>query len=252
MENRDMPQDAEARAKMYTFLSAVFLHPPTGALVQQIRDQSLLTDLSALFSREAIKELEEFSAGAGVDADLASLTQEYMDLFAVPTGRYVTPFEDVYLGASVEGERERGPLLGEQAIAVRRLYRQAGVEMTRECRELPTHIGVELSFMGFLCEQEQEMEAISRDDTGIARADADAEPDGRGRYRDLQLRFLQNHLNVWFPHLRRAIQTKAKSRLYPGLALISEEFLARDAAGLLHHPLSAGDVPDQTVAGASE
>jgi TorA maturation chaperone TorD len=250
MENRDMQQDAEARAKMYTFLSSVFLHPPTVPLVQQIRDQSLLTDLSALFSREAIQELEEFSAGAGVDADLASLRQEYMDLFAVPTGRYVTPFEDVYLGASVEGERERGPLLGEQAIAVRRLYRQAGVEMTRECRELPTHIGVELSFMGFLCEQE--MEAVSRDNTGIVWADADAEPDGRGRYRDLQLRFLQNHLNVWFPHLRRAIQSKAKSRLYPGLALISEEFLARDAAGLLHHPLSAGDAPDRTVAGASE
>lgn len=227
-------EDAAARANMYTFLSAVFLHPPTGDLVRQIMDQTFLTDLSALFSREAVMELRRFAANASVDADLASLRQEYMDLFAVPTGRYVTPFEDVYQGEGIDGALERGPLLGERAIAVRRLYRQAGAEMTRECRELPTHIGVELSFMAFLCERERE--AISRDDAGIGSAETDGATGTPGCYRGLQLRFLQNHLNAWFPQLRKAIQAHAKSRLYPGLALITEEFLLRDAGSFCCYP----------------
>lgn len=242
-------EDAAARRNMYAFLSAVFLHPPTGELVRQIMDQKLLTDLSALFSREAITELQAFAASASVDADLASLRQEYMDLFAVPAGRYVTPFEDVYQGEGIEGASERGPLLGQRAIAVRRLYRQAGAEMTRECRELPTHIGVELSFMAFLCEQESE--AISRDEAGIFSAEADGETGAPGRYREFQLRFLQNHLNGWLPQLRKAIQAKAKSRLYPALALITEAFLARDAVDLLHQSPSAGDAAARAAAAPS-
>jgi len=234
---------------MYTFLSAAFLHPPTGDLLRQILDQNFLMGLSALFSREAITELKEFAASASVDADLASLRQEYMDLFAVPTGRYVTPFEDVYQGEGVEGAPERGPLLGQRAIAVRRLYRQAGAEMGPECKELPTLIGVELSFMGFLCEREQE--AISHDEDGVS-TDVEGGTGAAARYRALQRKFLLNHLNAWFPQLSKAIHAKAKSRLYPGLALITEEFLARDAVELLLRPPAAAGRPAQAAAGIAE
>jgi len=221
-----MRQDAEARAQMYGLLSAVFLHPPTGDLLRQITDREFLADLSAFFSREAISELEAFAAGASVEADLGSLRQEYMDLFAVPTGRYVSPFEDVYRGESMDGQPARGPLLGERAIAVRRLYREAGAEMGPECKELPTHIGVELSFMSFLCERERE--AVSHDEHCLATGDGAA-----ARCRALQRTFLLGHLNAWFPQLCKAIHAKAKSRLYRALASITEEFLARDAVELL-------------------
>lgn len=239
-------EDAAARANMYAFLATVFLQPPTGDLLRQITDQNFLTDLSAFFSRAAITELEEFANSASIDADLPSLRQEYLDLFAVPTGRYVTPFEDVYQGEGIEGTSERGPLLGERTIAVRRLYRQASAEISGDCKELPTHIGVELSFMGFLCERERE--AISRDGAESCAAGAGGEPSAR----ELQLRFLQKHLNVWFPQLRRAIQAKAKSRLYPGLALITEEFLARDAADLLHQSPSGRAAPARAATAPSE
>jgi TorA maturation chaperone TorD len=194
-------------------------------------DRDFLEDLSTLFGGEAVADLKEFAAIVHLDSDRASLKQEYMDLFAVPTSRYVTPFEDVYRGKVLEGRRERGPLMGEGAIAARRIYRQAGAEMDRLCMELPTHIGVELFFMGFLCEREAE---------SIRNGEGDALQDREERgttevlgYRKLQIRFLQKHLNAWFPQLSQSIQRNTKSQFYRGMALITQAFLVQDTANLV-------------------
>ena len=62
-----------------------------------------------------------------------------------------------YRGKMGNDRQARGPLLGECAIRVKRMYRAAGTEMEKTCKELLTHIGVELSFMCFLCEMEAEV-----------------------------------------------------------------------------------------------
>lgn len=211
-------QDAEARANIYGFLSAVYLHPLNEELVQRMADRDFLEELSGVFGRNPVAELGKCVAAAQPVRDHAYLKQEYMDLFVVPAGRYVTPFEDVYRGQTTDGTQARGPLLGERAIAATKIYREAGAEMDMACKELPTHIGVELAFMSFLCAREA--------------ADEDMGASGE-RYRELQTRFLRHHLNEWFPRLSRAIQEKAQSRMYRGLAMITEEFLSRDTSGLL-------------------
>ena len=164
-------QDAEARGNLYRFLSNVYLRPLNRELLRPIVDKGFLEGLSALFGEESVANLKTFAATPHADKDLASLKQEYMGLFAVPTGQYVAPFEDVYRGETVNGEQHRGPLLGERAVAVKRIYREAGAEMDRVCKELPTHIGVELSFMSFLCERqaaalriEQGVEPLGQDE----------------------------------------------------------------------------------------
>lgn len=222
-------EDARMRGTMYRFLSTIYLCPPEQDLVRQVTETNFLEVLSSLFGDKAVAELKEFAAG--FDYDFPFLKQEYLDLFAVPTGRYVTPFEDVYQGATVEGEPAKGPLLGPRAVSVIRRYREAGAQMDRACKELATHIGVELSFMSFLCEREEE---------AIPRGKGDAEPDSEQeeavpsiRYREHQIRFLEEHLNDWFPRLSRSIQANARSRFYRGLARITEGFLAWDTAGLL-------------------
>ena len=118
--------------------------------------------------------------------------------------------------------------MGERAVAVKRIYREAGAEMGRDCRELPTHIGVELSYMSFLCEREatairDEAEQVLPDEEKRTAADS-------VRYRILQKKFLDEHLNAWFPKLSRSIQANAKSNFYRGLARITEAFLAADTA----------------------
>ena len=222
-------QEASARGDMYRFLSAVFLSPPKKDFLEQIVDKDFLEELSMLFDKNVVAGLKKFAAVSNLNKDLASLKQEYMDLFAVPTGRYVTPFEDVYRGIAVDGQQERGPLLGEQAIAVTKIYREAGGEMDRACKELPTHIGVELSFMSFLCEKEalavrnEEGEALLREKTKATDST---------RYRELQMRFLREHLNKWFPQLSQTIQANAKSEIYSSFALITEEFLTQETTRL--------------------
>lgn len=222
-------EDARTRGTMYRFLSTIYVSPPEQDLVRQITEKEFLEELSTLFGDKAVAELKEFADG--FDKNFAFLRQEYMDLFAVPTGRYVTPFEDVYQGATGEGEPAKGPLLGPRAVSAIRMYREAGAEMDRACKELTTHIGVELSFMSFLCEREAE--AIPHE-KGEARPDpSPGEAANSGKYRELQIRFLKEHLNDWFPRLSRSIQANAKSRFYRGLARITEEFLAQDTASLL-------------------
>ena len=230
--------DAQARAQMYHFLSAVYLRPLGQDAIRHLMDPGMLDQLASLFGGPAVAALKAFTSNARVDQDLETLRQEYMALFAVPTGRYVTPFEDVYQGKTADGSQISGPLLGDRAVAVKRMYRAAGAEMERACMELPTHIGVELSFMSFLCERE----AAAMGDNGRQALPEDEMDDTTEftRYREFQIRFLQEHLNAWFPQLGKSIQAKAKSPLYRGLAEITAAFLAQDTRELLAHPVSAG------------
>lgn len=229
-DSRSIEDDATARRDFYGFLAAVHLRPPEADCLRQMVEPEFLATLSSLFGATAVAALSEFAAAGEVDHDLASLEQEYMALFAVPTGRYVTPFEDVYRGITRDGKQERGPLLGECAIAVRRIYRATGAQMDSACKELPTHIGVELSFMSFLCAREAE---ALREGQQIDGGDPNGgQSTAAGCYRALQSAFLREHLNNWFPQLSSAIQGYAKSTFYKGLAVLTEEFLAWDEARL--------------------
>lgn len=228
-------QDARARADMYGFLAAAYLRPPTWELVRCLLAEEFIEEISSLFDEAIVENLKQITDIARVEADFASIGQEYMNLFAVPTGRYVTPYEDVYQGITIECTLKRGPLLGERAIAARRIYREAGADMRIACKELPTHIGVELSFMSFLCEQEAE--AIYDEDRQKL-LNAEEIPDVESeRYRRLQIKFLKEHLNVWFPRLNLSIQKNARSPFYKILALITEAFLAYDTSTLFVNPV---------------
>ena len=224
-------KDAHARADMYAFFAAVYLRPPTPRLMRYLLAENFLEELASLFGEEIVADLRKIAADIHPDSDFAAVDQEYMNLFAVPTGRYVTPFEDVYRGIRSEGLLQRGPLLGERAIAVRRIYRAAGADMDSACKELPTHIGVELSFMSFLCERQAA--AIHGEEEQKLPMDEKRTAADSVRHRELQVKFLNEHLNAWFPQLSRSIQANAKSPFYRCLALITEAFLAYDTAGLL-------------------
>jgi TorA maturation chaperone TorD len=225
-------QNAKARGNMYRFFSTVYLHPPNVELLHQlVAKKEFLEELSVLFGENAVAALREFAVTVDIDRDLSSLEQEYMNLFSVPTGRYVTPFEDVYRGKTGKDQQIRGPLLGECAIRVKRMYRAAGTEMEKTCNELPTHIGVELSFMGFLCEMEAE--AIVNQEGETYYDQTKRESTDFLRFRELEIKFLQEHLNEWFPQLSKSIQTNSRSQLYRSLAIITEKFLGQDTAFLL-------------------
>ena len=152
---------------------------------------------------------------------VVSLKQEYMDLFAVPTGRYVMPFEDVCRGKTAEDGQARGPLMGESAIAVRRIYREAGTEINQACGELPTHIGVELSFMSVLMHERGrgDHRGGKRSDLPESGEKSEEAESMKLKYQELQTRFLRDHLTEWFPLLCQSIIANAKSQFLPGTGI---------------------------------
>lgn len=221
----------QARAELYRFLAAAYLRPLSREALGYLTSKGVLQEFYSVYGEQVRPAIRCLLDAAAAAENVEGARQEYMDLFAAPTGAYVTPFEDVYRGATESGGR--GPLLGERAIAAKRLYREAGAEIERDCRELPTHIGVELAFMAFLCARE----------AGCSQGGASGNVHP-AFYRGLQLRFLREHLSAWFPRLSRAIQEQASSGLYRGLAQLTEVVLEKDAAWLIAELPARGDAPE--------
>ncbi len=236
-------QDAVARGNMYSFLSAIYLQAPTQDLVKKIIDVEFIEELASLFSETSVAELSNYSGAVDIEKALGLIEQDYMDLFAVPAGRYVMPFEDIYRGTRMDGHQERGPLLGTQAIAVKIMYRMAGAEMERSCKELPTHIGVELGFMDYLCKRQAT--AINNERRPVSLDEEIGTTTDSGVYSELQSRFLNSHLNDWFPQLNKAIQEKANTHFYRSLAQVTEEFIASDTENMMMQTIS--EKPAQAI-----
>lgn len=222
-------QDMLARANFYRFLATLYLQQPTQEILQHCADVTVIDELQSLFGDEVKAEFNELTVLDEQDS-LAERRQEYMDLFVVPAGHYVAPFEDVYRGMRLDGKQERGPLLGDRAVAVKTIYRLVGANLDKTCKELPTHIGVELLFMSFLCEQEAT--GYEHEVTDKSNETANEESTA-SIFRQWQLKFLHEHLTDWFPQLNQAIQEKTDSVFYRGIAKLTMAFLNRDKDGLM-------------------
>lgn len=222
-------QNVQIREVIYSFLSSIFMQPITEESLRQICDKSFLNELAVVLHGDATVELQQYLSKLDSNSladELAVLKQEYMSLFSVPTGRYVTPFEDIYRGKTEDGQPHRGPLLGVRAIAAKQMYREAGAGIDNSTKELPNHIGVELSFMHFLCEREAA--------SVIENNDADQEPVDANEfsqaevYRAYQIRFLNEHLTRWFPELNEEIQNKSPHVFYRSISNMTQVFLQQD------------------------
>ena len=206
---------AVARGQLYGFLAGAFLRPPTAQSVSPLLDAVVLRQLAEQFGADAVAELERFRSR--FDGNLDTLDQEYESLFTVPLGRYVTPYEAVYRDERVvDGEVVRGLLFGPSTLAVKAIYRDAGVEVADDVRELPDHIGLELGCMQVLCDAE-------------ARAREEDDGDAVGRAQALQRRLLQEHLRQWAPRLFERIRATAPGPFYRGIASLTEAFIHQEA-----------------------
>jgi putative dimethyl sulfoxide reductase chaperone len=204
-----------ARGQLYRFLAGAFLRPPTTSFVAPFLDAEVLGQLEARFGSDALAELRAFRET--FQGDYAALDQEYQQLFMVPLGRYVTPYEAVYRDERVVGgEVVRGLLMGPSTLAVTQLYREAGLEIAEDFLELPDHVGLELACMASLCGDE-------------ARARERGDDDGVARARELEERLLGAHLLGWVPSLCARVRENAAGPFYRGIAALTEAFLRQEA-----------------------
>jgi TorA maturation chaperone TorD len=204
---------------MYKFLSAVFLEPPTEALVAPLLADGFVGGLEEIFGTAVVDDLRRFVREFREDYE--GLDQEFQSLFMVPLGRYVTPYEAVYRDEWVVGDsRVRGLLMGPSTLAVKQLYREAGAAISEDFKDLPDHVGLELACMEFLCKAEAQ--AWDRQDLAEVH-----------RVRGFQTRLLLEHLVEWVPMLCERIREFAVGPLYRGIARLTEAYLVLESDALV-------------------
>ncbi len=204
-----------ARGKMYRFLSGAFLEPPGKALVGSLLAEGFVEQMEEVFGAAVVRDLRQFVGE--FQGDYEGLNQEFQDLFMIPLGRYVTPYEAVYRDEREIGdERVQGLLMGPSTLAVKQLYREAGIVVSEDFKDLPDHVGLELACMEFLCGAE----AQAWEQDGV---------DDVHRMRDFQKRLLHEHLLQWVPTLCGRIRENAPGPFYRGVASLTEAYLKQEA-----------------------
>ena len=222
-EADDAPNLAEmavARRDLYRFLSAAFLAEPGPDLLAHLRDDSFQAALAEWFSPAVVEDFRRVSEAmeAGHFSDPARL--EFTNLFLVPGGLHIAPYESVFRDTrEIDGREISGLLMGQSAMDVQQWYRLAALEISGDFKELPDHIGLEFHYLAYLCDREQ------------AFGDA-GDSAKQTRAREMQRDFLKAHVLSWLGDLAEKIRAQAALPLYPAIAALAVEFCQNDLATL--------------------
>ena len=135
-----------------------------------------------------------------------NLLEEYQRLFIGPLELPAHPWESVYLS------REH-IILDEHTLAVRKFYKQWGVEVVRN--DPDDHVGLELEFMAHL---------ISKGLEDLKQGDLESLKNGLLA----QKTFLNDHLLRWVRTYCIQLTTSTKHPFYRGIALFTPDYLEAD------------------------
>lgn len=136
------------------------------------------------------------------------LAVEHARLFVGPRQVLAPPYGSVYL----DGGRR---VMGDSTLAVLRAYRDAGLRLDPDLREMPDHIALELEFQYYL---------------SVRGLEADQAGDGLEARRAATARhaFLHDHLRRWVPAFSASVKRETGSDFYRYLASCLASFVAED------------------------
>ncbi len=194
-------------ADSYRFLSTCFYLPKRELFLQEKLFKNLTYSLTQICAEAAVfsSEMEK----AFLEADEGELTVEYAKLFVGPYELKAPPYGSVYL----EGERR---VMGDSTMEVIRLYKEAGLVMDKDFKELPDHIAVELEFMYYLIYKE--VEALEKSEREKALA-----------IRETRNVFFNRFLKPWVLPFSKKIKEATDNHFYIGLADCLSTFIANQS-----------------------
>ena len=228
-------EQAASRGRSYGFLAWLFLEGPDTPFLERMRGADVGTYLGSLAAggdadlliQAGLEEMHGWLAGR-TDQPLEQLRQElaiqgtWLFKGMAPGYGPPPPYEAVHRrpGAAVDAET---------LLSLRAFYREAAAELPSTSRERLDHLGLELDFMRFLCEEEDR----------LSRSGAAGEAT---RYRRIQRRFLAAHLTPWVPGYCQRILGEECVPFFHGLARALSGFLASEAR-LLDSQSEGTDAP---------
>lgn len=193
------------RSRVYGFLRRIVNNEVDAEFLDWCREQ----ERDGLWSALEL-DLTETLATTDTSAVVEELAVDYCQLF-ITSGRFGTPHESVHVKR--EGAADKAALLwGDPASAVKKLYREAGFEISAEAHRLPDALTVEFEFMERLCQ----------DEAKAGEADRGEEV---ARLRVFQQRMLREHLGQWLPAYARKLQAAAQTGFYRVLLALAADFI---------------------------
>lgn len=155
--------------------------------------------------------LKAFDAVSDAETLTLELAQEHTRLFCGISEEYgpPPPYESMW---------REGVLMGESTVQVAQCYLAAGYQPEGRFAPLD-HLVEELRFMASLCNAAHEAQTAGNREL--------ADP-----LRDLQRRFLGEHLGVWIGTYCSKIAELSRAALYRSLAEVTAAVIAQDAAAL--------------------
>ena len=200
---QDNKTAARQRGNIYGLLAAVYRREVTSDLLQQIKDprfMGVLSDLGAekmgLFFQKPDKEL------------LEELAVEYARLFLGP-GRHISPHESVHHQG---GDGQGGSLWGKSTVEVKKLIESTGLDYKDAYKGMPDHISVEFEFM---------QQVILREEKAWEEADTKTASDCR----QLEKKFMEEHLSRWIPTFCDKVIKEAELPFYREMAVLTGKFI---------------------------
>lgn len=220
IDHNVMKAGAAGRQVLYAVLSATYLAPPSAQLADLVLSPPFADSSPASIEPLAVEFAAALRRAARGEPAATAIEAEHTSLFVLPSG--VVPHEAFYLD-------ENKRLGGRVTAAVQQCYEVARAQTTEQCLELPDHIGLELEFMAFLCDLEEQLWALG-------------ELAGVEKCRQLQRSFLSEHLLRWHRPLCEKVERDATLDLYRALARLTLGFLESERG---HFDDVAGQAQDQ-------
>lgn len=197
------------RADAYRLLSAALYAP-----CEEWREEKLFESIAAV-----LRELYPNTGDLGRDLESVYASADTKELVIEASRLFIGPFEllvPLYGSCHLEENRQ---VMGDSTVAVQKFYREWGIELSSDAKEMPDHLAVELEFLHFLLHEQA---------TAINAGDDKAASSARQAHADFFERFL-------FPFARSVTkQLKAASghKFYVALADLLDLFIQEEEAVL--------------------
>lgn len=203
IETKDHGAAARHRSDVYGLLAMVYGKEITSDLLGQIKTPQFLGALSVL-EVEGIDSLMQ-KPEAELLEDLAV---EYTRLFLGP-GKHISPHESVH---HQREDGQWGKLWGASTVEVKKFIEATGLSYTDDYKGMPDHISVEFEFMQQLIIREEQ--AWMDDDRDKAVA-----------CRQVEKKFIEEHLINWIPDFCEMVMQAAELPFYQAVAALTRSFI---------------------------
>lgn len=191
------------RSNIYGLLATVYRQEITSDFLGQIRAPQFLGALSVL----GVVGIDDLIQKPGAEL-LEDLAVEYSYLFLGP-GKHVSPHESVH---HQREDGQWGKLWGASTVEVKKFIEATGLSYSDDFKGLPDHISVEFEFMQQLTLREEQ--AWKDEDTDRAVA-----------CRQVEKKFIEEHLIRWIPNFCDKVIQEAELPFYHAMAALTRSFI---------------------------